>query len=256
MIPAQLFIGAGTLINAVCIAVGAGIGALFGHHLPDRVRDSVTPVLGLVVVTIGGMSVAALADPSIRATVGQAGVVIVLLALVLGTMLGSWWRLEQRIEDLGEYARTRAGGLRGGEAEGPRSSPGVEGFVTATLIFCVGPMGILGSLQEGLGQGNDQLIVKSILDGFTALALAASFGLAVAGGALVVLIYQGLLTALGFWLGGLLPPAELNLLNATGGIILVALGLRIAGIARLRVGEMVPALVLAPLGGVVVGLFG
>ncbi|CEG90105.1 DUF554 family protein [Propionibacterium freudenreichii] len=153
---------------------------------------------------------------------------------------------------MGEWARSTFN--RGRPAGTTLTSRSVEGFVTATLVFCIGPMGILGSLQDGLGQGNDQLIVKAILDGFTALALSASFGFAVAGGAAVVLVYQGLLTVLGWWLGGLLPPAELNVLDATGGIILMALGLRLAGIARLAVAEMVPALVLAPVGVVIVGL--
>ncbi|CEH04574.1 Hypothetical protein PFCIRM134_07395 [Propionibacterium freudenreichii] len=231
---------------------GAAVGTLFGEHLPSRVRDAVTPVLGLVVVTIGGLSIPSLLDASVPRAVGQAGVVIVLLALVIGTMLGAWWRLEQRIEQLGEWARSTFN--RGRPAGTTLTSRSVEGFVTATLVFCIGPMGILGSLQDGLGQGNDQLIVKAILDGFTALALSASFGFAVAGGAAVVLVYQGLLTVLGWWLGGLLPPAELNVLDATGGIILMALGLRLAGIARLAVAEMVPALVLAPVGVVIVGL--
>lgn len=251
VIPAQLFLGAGTVINALCIVVGAAVGTLFGEHLPSRVRDAVTPVLGLVVVTIGGLSIPSLLDASVPRAVGQAGVVIVLLALVIGTMLGAWWRLEQRIEQLGEWARSTFN--RGRPAGTTLTSRSVEGFVTATLVFCIGPMGILGSLQDGLGQGNDQLIVKAILDGFTALALSASFGFAVAGGAAVVLVYQGLLTVLGWWLGGLLPPAELNVLDATGGIILMALGLRLAGIARLAVAEMVPALVLAPVGVVIVG---
>ncbi|WP_162786078.1 DUF554 domain-containing protein [Propionibacterium freudenreichii] len=240
------------VINALCIVVGAAVGTLFGEHLPSRVRDAVTPVLGLVVVTIGGLSIPSLLDASVPRAVGQAGVVIVLLALVIGTMLGAWWRLEQRIEQLGEWARSTFN--RGRPAGTTLTSRSVEGFVTATLVFCIGPMGILGSLQDGLGQGNDQLIVKAILDGFTALALSASFGFAVAGGAAVVLVYQGLLTVLGWWLGGLLPPAELNVLDATGGIILMALGLRLAGIARLAVAEMVPALVLAPVGVVIVGL--
>ncbi|CEG90103.1 Putative uncharacterized protein [Propionibacterium freudenreichii] len=90
MIPAQLFLGAGTVINALCIVVGAAVGTLFGEHLPSRVRDAVTPVLGLVVVTIGGLSIPSLLDASVPRAVGQAGVVIVLLALVIGTMLGAW----------------------------------------------------------------------------------------------------------------------------------------------------------------------
>ncbi len=273
MLPIQLFSGAGSLTNAATIVAGAAAGTLFGKHLPLRVRESVIPVMGLVVMVIGGMSVGALNDESVTRAVGNSAIVIVLLVLVLGTMLGSWWHLEDQVTRLGEWAHRRlrgshpvdapadtqqaafdASAIPSGAAKTVRSGTPVEGFVSATLVFCIGPMGILGSLQEGLGQGNDQLMVKAVLDGFTAAALAAAFGFAVAGGAAVVLIYQGALTALGWALGRLLPPAELNLLTATGGIILIAMGIRLTGIARIGVAEMLPALILAPSGVALVGL--
>ena len=123
----------------------------------------------------------------------------------------------------------------------------IEGFVTASLVFCVGPLTILGSLSDGLGKGIDQLALKSVLDGFAAIAFAASFGWGVAASALTILVVQGSLTVIGFALGGFLPDAHIAALTATGGLLLVGVGLRLLRIKRLPVGDLLPALIIAPL---------
>jgi uncharacterized membrane protein YqgA involved in biofilm formation len=123
----------------------------------------------------------------------------------------------------------------------------IEGFVTASLVFCVGPLTILGSLSDGLGRGIDQLALKSVLDGFAAIAFAASFGWGVAASALTILVVQGSLTVVGFALGGFLPNAHIAALTATGGLLLVGVGLRLLRIRQVPVGDLLPALIIAPL---------
>lgn len=123
----------------------------------------------------------------------------------------------------------------------------IEGFVTASLVFCVGPLTILGSLSDGLGRGIDQLALKSVLDGFAAIAFAASFGWGVAASALTILVVQGSLTVIGFALGGFLPDAHIAALTATGGLLLVGVGLRLLRVRHVPVGDLLPALIIAPL---------
>jgi len=123
----------------------------------------------------------------------------------------------------------------------------IEGFVTASLVFCVGPLTILGSLSDGLGRGTDQLALKSVLDGFAAIAFAASFGWGVAASALTILVVQGSLTVIGFALGGFLPDAHIAALTATGGLLLIGVGLRLLRIRQVPVGDLLPALIIAPL---------
>jgi uncharacterized membrane protein YqgA involved in biofilm formation len=133
----------------------------------------------------------------------------------------------------------------------PRAAHGqqrfIEGFVTASLVFCVGPLTILGSLSDGLGRGIDQLALKAVLDGFAAIAFAASFGWGVAASALTILVVQGSLTVIGFALGGFLPDAHIAALTATGGLLLVGVGLRLLRIRQVPVGDLLPALIIAPL---------
>ncbi|HPZ50393.1 MAG TPA: DUF554 family protein, partial [Propionibacteriaceae bacterium] len=123
----------------------------------------------------------------------------------------------------------------------------VNGFVTATLVFCIGPLTILGSLQDGLGKGADQLIVKAILDGFASVAFASSLGIGVMASAIAVAVVQGSLTVLGFAAGDVLPALHIDVLTVTGGIILMGLSLRLLNLKQVRVADMLPALLIAPL---------
>jgi uncharacterized membrane protein YqgA involved in biofilm formation len=122
----------------------------------------------------------------------------------------------------------------------------VEGFVTASLVYCIGPLGILGALSDGLGTGIDQLALKAVLDGFASIAFAATLGWGVAASALAVGVYQGLITLLGWSLGGVLGDAEIAAMTATGGLLLVGIALRLLRIRDIAVGDLLPALVVAP----------
>lgn len=235
--------GAGTALNVAAILVGSGLGVLFGSRFPERTRHTVTDALGLVVLVIGGLNLAALRDSAYVAAVSAGGTLLVVLgALVLGGVVGSLLRLEERLEQVGAVLQRRL--TRGGG--GPARARFVEGYVTASLVFVVGPLAVLGSLSDGLGRGIDQLVLKATLDGFASLAFAASLGWGVAASALSVAVFQGTLTLLGYLLGGLLPAALVASLTATGGVLLLGVGLRLLQIRAVPVGDMLPALVLAP----------
>ncbi len=268
-----MFRGAGTLVNVAAVLAGSGLGVLLGHRLSTRTRDTVTDALGLVTLLIAALSAADVTDPALAAAVGDsAPVLIVLFALLLGGIAGSVLRIEQRLEGLGDTMRQLlAGGgdgVTGNRVTGDRVTGDrvtgdrvagdrvardgsgrlrfVEGFVTSSLVFCVGPLTVLGSLSDGLGNGAQQLVLKSVLDGFASIAFAASFGIGVMASALVVLVVQGSLTVLGAVLGSFVPEAHLLALTATGGLLLAGVGLRLLQVKPVPVGDLLPALLVAP----------
>jgi uncharacterized membrane protein YqgA involved in biofilm formation len=277
-------IGLGTAINVVAILIGSAIGVALGSRLPERVREVVTDGLGLVTLLVAALSAAAVLDPALSEAVGSGGVLIVLGAVLIGGIIGSLLRVEERLESLGETIRdlalrrrrrrsasgsdsgsssTGADAAAAGPGRTDADAPGgadpaddpehaatvrfVEGFVTASLVFCVGPLAILGALSDGLGRGMDQLALKSVLDGFASVAFAATLGWGVAASALVVLLYQGAWTLLGWSLGGVLPDAEIAAITATGGLLLAAIGIRLLRLRPIPVGDLLPALIVAPL---------
>lgn len=239
-----MFIGFGTVLNVVAVVVGSGLGLLVGHRLPQRTRDVVTDALGLVTLMIAALSTAAVLDADLVVEVGgSAPVLVVLGSLLLGGIAGSLLRLEARLEGLGGTLQQLL--VRGAGGESRRKF--VEGFVTASLLFCVGPLTILGSLSDGLGQGYEQLAVKSVLDGFASIAFAATLGWGVMASALVVLVVQGGLTLVGLLVGDVLSTGAVAAITATGGLLLVGVALRLLRLKLLPVGDLLPALVVAPL---------
>ncbi|MDR2373514.1 MAG: DUF554 domain-containing protein [Bifidobacteriaceae bacterium] len=243
-----MFRGAGTVINIVAVLAGSGLGLALGNRFPERTRTLVTQCLGLFTIVLGAMAIADGLSPALTEEVGaQAPMLIVLGALLVGAVLGSLARLEERIGAGAEWLRRKL--ARG--AEPGRFS---EGLVTATLLFCVGPLSILGSLSDGLGRGAEQLIVKSVLDGFAAVAFASTLGVGVAFSVLPLALYQGSLTLLGLGLGEFLSAGQVDALGAAGGVILLGLGIRLAGLKKIAVADLLPALVFAPLLAWLVGL--
>ncbi len=239
-----VFIGFGTVVNIATVLVGTVLGLVIGNRLGERTRSTVTDVLGLFTIVIGAFSILPLLrDPLATAVPGGAASVVILVALLAGAMVGSALRLEDRVEDLAVWIRRRA--IGGADPAGD-TARFVNAFVTSTLLFCVGPMAILGSLQDGLGQGASLLLTKAVLDGFAAIAIASALGAGVlaAGGA--VGLYQGTLTLLAVLLGRLLDPVLVDSLSVAGGVILVGLGIRLLGLKAIRVADLIPALVLAP----------
>jgi uncharacterized membrane protein YqgA involved in biofilm formation len=243
-----VFPGFGTVVNVGTVIVGAGLGLLLGHRLPLRTRETVTDALGLVTLLIGALSARAVLSANLAAVVGtSAPVLIVLGALLLGGIAGSLVDIERRLDQLGDWLRRRLGRTAAEDGDSEARRRFLEGFVTASLVFCVGPLTILGALSDGLGLGADQLLLKSALDGFASIAFAASLGVGVLASAVAVAVIQGVLTLVGFLIGDFLPAAHLDAVTACGGLLLLGVALRLLGIKRVPVGNLLPALLVAPL---------
>ena len=242
-----MFPGLGTLVNVLTVLIGTVIGVLLGHRLAQRTRDVVTDGLGLVTLLIAALSAASIADPAWAAAVGKsAPMLIVLASLVVGGVVGSLLRIEERLESFGSWLQHRLQARAGGREESADRQRFIEGFVSSSLVFCVGPLTVLGSINDGLGNGPDQLFLKAALDGFAAIAFAASLGWGVAASALAVLVVQGSLTLVGAGLGDVLPDPHLAALTTTGGLLLVGVAMRLLRIRPVPVGDLLPALVVAP----------
>lgn len=231
----------GTLINIVAILAGATIGVLLGNRLPERLSRTLTDAMGLVVLVIGALNLAALQDADFVAAVTSAGTLLIVLgALLLGGITGSLLQIEARLEQFGGWLQRKTSG------SGDRQKF-IEGFVNSSLLFTIGPMAVLGALQDGLGNGFDILALKSTLDGFTAIAFAAALGWGVAFSAIPVGVWQGALTVIAVGAGALMPASVVASITATGGILLLGTGLRLLQIRMVSVADLLPALVLAPL---------
>jgi uncharacterized protein len=241
--------GLGTAINVMAVLVGAGLGVLVGNRLPNRTRDTVTDALGLVTLVIGALNVVAIRDASFRHAVGANWPLLVVLgALVIGGIAGSLLRVEARLDAAGGWMQAKL--TRGAGSGRDRF---IEGFVTASLLFCVGPLAILCSLSDGLGNGIDQLVLKSALDLFSAAAFAATLGWGVAAAAVPLAIVQGTVTVFGITVGSFLPDAQIAAITATGGILLLGLGFRLLRVRPVAVADLLPALVVAPVITAIVG---
>lgn len=265
-------IGLGTLLNIATIVVGATIGVLIGKRLPERTNRVVTDALGLITIVLGGLNLMALTDSAFVGAVGAGGTLLVVIgALLIGSIIGSLAGIESRLESFGGWlqdrltrrGRSRASGtaISADVHVAPTTADGlldaqltvtardrfINGFVDASLVFAIGPLAILGAFQDGTGQGFDQLALKSTLDGFASIAFAASLGWGVAFSAIPVAIWQGLLTVLAFGLGSVMSGAAIAALTATGGVLLLGVGLRLLNLRAVAVADMLPALIVAPL---------
>lgn len=235
-----MFIGSGTVINVIAVLIGSTIGVYIAHRLNEKIRDVVTDGLGLATGMIAVLTTAAITNPLLTQTLGSGRpVLIVLASVVVGGILGTLMRIEERLEIYGDQLKARFSGEDG--------SRFTEGFVAASLLFCVGAMAVLGPITDGLGGGNEILVLKSTLDFFASIAFASVFGWGVAASALTILLFQGSLTLLGYALGNFMSEVQVLMLTATGGLLLLAISLRLLNLKQIPVGNMLPALVLAPL---------
>lgn len=234
-----MFVGLGTLLNLLAIITGAALGRLAGNRLSRKTRDLITDVLGAVTLISAAGSVSALWNADLVERVPSGAPILILLgSLLLGGLFGTWLRIEERLEALGEILKRRFGG---GESEF------VTGFVSATLIFAIGPLAILGSISDGMGTGIDQLLLKSILDFFASIAFAAALGWGVAFSALPVALYQGLWTLAGLGLGSVMDDYQIVAMTATGGVLLLGIAFKLLQLKTIAIGNLLPALALAPL---------
>lgn len=237
-------IGLGTMINIVAVVVGATVGLLIGNRFSATTRETVTNGLGLITLVVGALNIAAISDDSFSDAVGSEWTLIVVLgAVVLGGILGSSLGIENRLNNAGSRLQQRFGGGDAGDEDRARF---IEGYVSASLLFCVGPLTILGSLSDGLGEGIDQLVLKSSLDLFASMAFAASLGIGVMFSAVTVAVVQGALTLLGVAFGSFMPGALISAMTAAGGVLLLGIGIRLLQLREIRVADMLPALAIAP----------
>ena len=235
-----MFAGAGTVLNILTIIIGGALGVFIGAKISERLRNLVTDVLGCVTIISAADALSAYWNVELQESMPKGWVILVVIfSLLVGALIGSALAIEDRLEFLGNKLKSRFS--KNG------SSNFVEGFVSASLIFAIGPLAILGSISDGMGTGIDQLVLKSTLDGFAALAFAASLGWGVALSALPVGIYQFAWTAVGLFLGAILTSYQVAAMTAVGGILLIGISLRLLRIKQLAVGNLLPALALAPL---------
>ena len=235
-----MFAGAGTVLNILTIVIGGALGVFIGAKISEKLRNLVTDVLGCVTIISAADALSAYWDVELQESMPKGWIILVVIfSLLVGALIGSALAIEDRLEFLGNKLKSRFS--KNG------SSNFVEGFVSASLIFAIGPLAILGSISDGMGTGIDQLVLKSTLDGFAALAFAASLGWGVALSALPVGIYQFAWTAVGLFLGAILTNYQVAAMTAVGGILLIGISLRLLRIKQIAVGNLLPALALAPL---------
>jgi uncharacterized membrane protein YqgA involved in biofilm formation len=236
-------VGTGTIINTIAVLAGGALGTVLGARLPERIRTTVMHGLGLVVLAIG-----------VRLSLQTGEILIVLGSVLLGGILGELLRIEERINDFGHWIEQRgARNKTGPDPDRPeKTSAGSttrfsRAFLTASLVFCVGPMAILGSFQDGLKGSFDILAIKSALDFFAAMAFASTMGPGVIAAALTVAVYQGALTAGAGSVSGALTDPMIAEMTATGGVLMLAIALGLLELKKVRTGNLLPAIAIAPI---------
>ena len=235
-----MFPGFGTTLNIVAIIIGSVIGILIGKKLSEKFRRLITDILGCVTAISAADALSSYWDASLTQALPQGGaILVVVFSLLIGAAIGSWLKIEESLEVFGVKLKSKF--------DKKEESNFVEGFVSASLVFAIGPLAILGSISDGMGTGIDQLVLKSTLDGFTSIAFAASLGWGVALSSLPVGIYQFIWTAIGISLGAILADYQIAAMTAVGGVLLIGISLRLLRIKDVAVANLLPAIALAPL---------
>ncbi len=212
----------GTLINVMAIIMGSLVGVGLKGGIPTQYKETVIGAIGLAVLLIGAKS-----------ALQTDALLLVIVSLALGSLLGEALRIEDRLERLGRWIGRRLAGSEDGVA---------NAFVTASLVFCVGAMAVVGSLESGLTGNHQTLYAKSLLDGVTSIVFASTLGIGVIFSALAVLLYQGAITLSAVYLKAYLTPPVIGQMTAVGGLLILAIGFNILGFKRLRIGNMLPAI--------------
>lgn len=227
----------GTILNAVAVAIGTTVGVVAASRVSARLQDSLTTGLGLFTLVLAvSMGLQIFSDPTARTEDSLA----VLGGLLLGVAVGEWFRLHDRLEALGGWFQRRL-------SKDERPSRIAEAFVTTSIVFCVGPLTILGSLDNGLRGDITLLATKSLLDGVASIAFAAAMGVGVYLSILTILLIQGGIALGAFLLSGVFDPVTVLVVTATGGVILLGVGLRLLDLKAVRVANFLPGLLVAPL---------
>jgi uncharacterized membrane protein YqgA involved in biofilm formation len=236
----------GTLINAVSVLVTSLLGTFLGNRLPEKMNETVVHGLGLMTSVVG-----------MQMALGTQNVLLLMGSVLVGGLLGEWWQIESRLEALGRWLEERVGDRLGGSDE--RSI--TRAFVAASLVFCVGPMTILGSIQDGLTGDYNLLAIKSVLDGFAALAFSATMGPGVLLSVLTIVAFQGGISLAAMGVGGMLGEVTRQTpwvieMTAAGGVLMLGISLLLLDLRRIRVANFLPAVLIAPLAQVALQALG
>ena len=238
---AQLSLGAktsGTWLNVITVISGTWLGLRLKGHLPHSMQQVITQGLGLFTLFLG----ITMGQNLLRISAGHVdGMIIGLLAIVLGGLVGEWWQIGQRLTQLGDWLKKQTRG----------DAQFTTGFVTASLLFCIGPMAILGSLNNGLTGNHTILTIKACMDGLAAIALTGRYGISIGFSSLSLLIYQGGLSLMAGWFTQMLPnpttAPPILAISGVGGLIISGIGLTLLDIVEINIAAFLPALFLAPL---------
>ena len=214
----------GTIVNTVAIIIGSLIGLIFRRGIPDTYRKTVIQAIGLAVLLVG-----------LRGALRSDALLVVIISMAAGAVIGEWLRIEDRLNHLGRWVQDHLSG--GGEDV-------ANGFITASLVFCVGSMAIVGSLESGLSGNHQTLYAKSVLDGITAVIFTATFGVGVILSAGAVFCYQGAITVAAALVKPYLTPVVVDQMSAVGGLLIMGIGINLLEIQKVRIANMLPAIFL------------
>ena len=217
----------GTIINALAIIAGSLLGLFFRKGIADNYREIIMSGISLSVVLIG-----------IKSALGSDNLLIVIFSIVIGALIGEFLRIEERLEQLGRFLERKVA------SKSDDSSSFARGFVTASLVFCVGSMAIVGSLESGLTGNHQTLFAKSVLDGITSIVFASAMGLGVLFSSFAVLLYQGMITLTAVFMKSYLVPETITHMSSVGGLLIMALGLNMLKVTTIRVGNLLPGIFL------------
>ena len=217
----------GTIVNAAAIIAGSLLGLLFSKGIPDNYKEIIMGGVGLSVILIG-----------IKSALVSDNLIIVILSVIIGALIGEFLKIETRLESLGKYLESKVA------SKSSDTSSFARGFVTASLVFCVGSMAIVGALESGLTGNHQTLFAKSILDGVTSIIFASAMGLGVMFSSAAVFLYQGLITLTAVLMKNLLVPETISQMTSVGGLLILAIGLNLLKITTFRVGNLIPGIFL------------
>jgi len=217
----------GTIVNSLAIIVGSLIGLLFSKGIPDRYKEIIMNGVALSVMLIG-----------IKSALKSDDLMVVIFSMVIGAALGEWVRIEDRLEGLGQFLERKI------SAKSSDTGSFARGFVTASLVFCVGSMAIVGSLESGLTGNHQTLFAKSVLDGVTSVIFASAMGLGVMFSSAAVFLYQGLITMTAVVMKNFLVPETISQMTSVGGLLILTIGMNMLKITSIRVGNLIPAIFL------------
>ncbi len=217
----------GTIVNVIAIICGSLLGLLFRKGIPDNYKEIIMSGIGLSVILIG-----------VKSALSSDQLLIVIFSVIIGAGIGEFLKIEAKLESLGSYFESRLA------SKSSDTGSFARGFVTASLVFCVGSMAIVGALESGLTGNHQTLFAKSILDGVTSLIFASSLGIGVLFSGVAVFLYQGAITLTAVFMKNLLVAETISQMTSVGGLLILAIGLNLLGITKIRVGNLLPGIFL------------